>query len=91
MCGTWLGATLVKKTRKQHRCHGCDRRIPKGTSAIRWVSVDCRELFSDYLCLDCEVFNKTAAAKNLAEDDGCLYPGAFSEQSYAKFPILEPV
>jgi hypothetical protein len=92
MCGTHLGAKLIKATRKRHRCEGCGRVIPKGCMATYTVTADGRDMLGGYWCLDCEEFIKTPTARrDYMEDDGCIWPDAFAEQPYARFPILEPV
>lgn len=88
MC-TYLSGKIIKRTRKRHRCFGCERIIPKGTMADYSVSVDNREISASYLCLDCSEFSQTKEARENS-DDGCLWPGSFSECTYSKFPILEP-
>lgn len=57
------------------------------------VSVDYGDLTADHMCLDCSEFCQTPAGRNAAEDDGCLWPGAFrdAEAPYVYYPILEPV
>lgn len=54
------------------------------------VSVDGQELTADYMCLDCDEFQRTEEGRAQAEDDGCIWPGCFFEQTYARFPIFIP-
>jgi hypothetical protein len=89
MCGTLLDHRIVFKTRKRHRCFGCNRVIPKGTRADKATSAEDGEVYSSYMCLDCAEFQMTPAARGAKEDDGCIYPGCFADESYARFPILE--
>lgn len=91
MCGTALRYDLIKRTRKRHRCFACERVIPKGTMAHYWVNADHGELGHGYNCLDCEEFMRTKDGRYYAEDDGCIWPGSYSDCEYAQWPILEPV
>lgn len=93
MCdSTYLRGTLVKRTKKRHRCFGCDRVIPKGTMAHYSVYISDGDLTADYMCLDCDEFKRTKEGRDAADDDGCLWPAAFreAEAPYVRFPILEP-
>lgn len=91
MCGTYLSGKLIKRTRKRHRCFGCERIIPVGTMAHYSVSTDGGELSASYLCLDCDEFQHTKAGRESADDDGCIWPGAYRDAgaAYTSFPILE--
>lgn len=91
MCGTALSLHMVKRTRKPHRCETCGRRIPKGTMAERWASVDAGSVATGYGCLDCAEFAKTKEGRSYAEYDGCLDGDVYADQEYAQWPILEPV
>ena len=90
MCGTALADQIVSKTRKPHRCFGCDRMIPQGTRAEKWTSVDSGDISSSYFCLDCAEYSHTPAGRDNADDDGCIGPGTYAEAEYARFPILIP-
>lgn len=93
MCGTVLDSRKIHRTRKRRQCFGCGRAIPKGTMATYTVVVDNRDLSANYMCLDCDEFQKTKAGRDAADDDGCLWPLAFrdAEAAYVNWPILEPV
>lgn len=55
---TW---TKVKKTRKDHKCNGCNCKIPQGSKAFKAVGFY-EDFFSVYFCEICEAysdFNKT--------------------------------
>jgi len=41
------------KTRKPHKCFGCCRIFPKGTTMEFSVDVDMGSAFNSYLCNDC--------------------------------------
>ncbi len=43
----------VKKTRKEHRCFICCRKIPKGFSAIHYKG-KADDFYDDYLCNTCQ-------------------------------------
>lgn len=88
MC-TFLNGKMIKRIRKRHVCFCCGRIIPKGTMSNYSVSVENGELSASHSCLDCEEFSLTKEALDLAED-GCFPQWCFSEESYARFPILEP-
>ena len=42
------------KTRKPHRCWGCERRLPAGTAMFVIVTVDHGEIGRTYVCQTCE-------------------------------------
>lgn len=55
MCET-LDVRTVKKTRKDHRCHGCAYVIPKGSSVLAVVSKDMGEISTGYWCDRCNEY-----------------------------------
>lgn len=48
--------TLVKKTRKEHRCTGCCEKLPIGTTAFYIVGVFENEFSAYHLCLPCREY-----------------------------------
>jgi len=91
MCGSVLRQSLVKRIRRRRRCYSCERLIPKGTMARCTVGTDCGVATSFYDCLDCIEFDQSEESKQFRDFDGCIGWGAYAEQPYAQYPILEPV
>lgn len=76
MCdGTVLDDEFVK-TRKQHRCFGCTRRFPVGSTLRRQTSVDSDGIQTTYMCTVCL---KVHARNAEAEGDDCFYYGDLRE------------
>jgi polyferredoxin len=46
--------TLVKKTRSDHSCHGCQSKIPKGSKALYIVGVYEGYFGACHMCLTCQ-------------------------------------
>ncbi len=46
----------IKKTRKDHRCHGCREVIPGKSPAVSSTVKDGKELYTLYFCLPCDKF-----------------------------------
>lgn len=95
MCGTLLRRNRVR-TRKAHRCFGCNRIIPKGSLAFSWFTAAGFDSGGGHDCLDCDEELKREAGRGrdgrlYSEDDGCVYMGALAECDFAQFPILEVV
>lgn len=41
------------KTRKEHKCHGCLKLIPKGTVVYSQTGTDGKSIYTIYTCDDC--------------------------------------
>lgn len=44
----------IKKTRVQHKCIGCEKPIPKGSSCTRYVGSSMGKFFQYYVCECCQ-------------------------------------
>lgn len=85
MC-TALRSQMVR-TKKNHRCHGCERMIPRGTLAKSWASVDHGDFSAGYCCLDCIEYAKKS---RVFENGDCIMSGDFWEE-FHRLPILIPI
>ena len=47
----------IVKTRKEHKCHGCLEKIPKGTNTYSQTIVD-DDIYTIYMCDDCKDYCK---------------------------------
>ncbi len=65
----------VRKTRKDHRCNGCHKVIPKGASCTNNTGLFERHWFSEYVCDDCQRLLLSIAAEELR--DGCPWHTAW--------------
>ena len=46
----------IKKTRKNHLCHGCREIIPKGSPAVASTNKDGGDFYTLYYCIPCHEF-----------------------------------
>lgn len=54
------------KTRKSHRCHGCQKKIPKGTMLYSQTGID-DGFYTVYMCDDCLDWCKNRSCKECLE------------------------
>lgn len=60
------------KTRKDHKCFGCNRNFPASCELERQVIRNEHELYSIYLCPTCQIISRS----NLSDDEE-YYQGDF--------------
>ena len=65
-------------TRKPHRCWGCGRRFPVGSSLQRVAGVDCGQVTSAYWCDVCQ--EVLAQSEYRDDDDYVLAVGELREE-----------
>lgn len=70
---TFGSKTLVKKTRKEHKCLGCLKDIPKGSAAINETGYY-EDFYNYYVCVECEDFMKKDISDHGLLDEG-VFPG----------------
>ena len=69
-----LRETIIKKTRKPHKCFGCLRTIPKGSEAYLQVGCNSEIIHSFYLHTFCEKVIETLDWNDDSLDEGCVWP-----------------
>lgn len=58
----------IVKTRKDHRCHGCNQIIPKGTSVYSQTNVD-DGIYTLYTCDKCRNWCKERKCENCIDSE----------------------
>lgn len=53
----------IVKTRKKHRCVGCNEIIEIGTKVMKYSGVSDGKFYNSYMCDACEEFSKTECMK----------------------------
>lgn len=69
-----LRETIIKKTRKPHKCFGCMRTIPKGSEAYLQVGCNLETVHSFYLHTYCEKIIENYDWSDDSLDEGCIWP-----------------
>jgi hypothetical protein len=67
----------IIKTRKPHKCHGCENAIPAGTTDIdRQTNVFDGAIYSIYFCPECQRFEEENCHKcRDCYENECAFPG----------------
>jgi len=58
----------IVKTRKEHRCHGCNQMIPIGTSVYSQTNV-CDGIYTLYMCDNCRNWCKERKCQSCIESE----------------------
>jgi hypothetical protein len=90
------GTRRVRKTRKRHRCNGCLKGIPTGSTCTNNTGLFDGHWFSEYVCDDCQRLLLSIVAEELRE--GCPWHTAwcateemqeYSRDRHEPVPLLQ--
>ncbi|MGF7059261.1 hypothetical protein [Brassicibacter mesophilus] len=66
------------KTRKEHRCHGCRKTIPKGTEIYSQTVADEGTVYTIYMCNECINWCKDKKCNDCITSE-CAFEGYIKE------------